>query len=82
MARLRCALLGVLWITFSGLTASAGPQADSAPRFTPPPGEETPEVKVLIDRARSALASGAQGYLEKPCTPDALIEEITKVSRG
>jgi len=30
----------------------------------------------------SALASGAQGYLEKPCTPEALIEEILKVSRG
>ena len=30
----------------------------------------------------SALASGAQGYLEKPCTPDALVEEILKVSRG
>ena len=29
-----------------------------------------------------ALASGAQGYLEKPCTPDALVEEIIKVSRG
>jgi len=30
----------------------------------------------------SALASGAQGYLEKPCTPDALVEEILKLSRG
>jgi len=30
----------------------------------------------------SALASGAQGYLEKPCTPDALIEEILKLTRG
>ena len=30
----------------------------------------------------SALASGAQGYLEKPCTPEALIEEILKLSRG
>jgi DNA-binding response OmpR family regulator len=29
----------------------------------------------------SALASGAQGYLEKPCTPEALIEEILKLSR-
>ena len=29
----------------------------------------------------SALASGAQGYLEKPCTPEALVEEILKVSR-
>ena len=30
----------------------------------------------------SALASGAQGYLEKPCTPDALVEEILKLSRS
>ena len=30
----------------------------------------------------SALASGAQGYLKKPCTPDALIEEILKLTRG
>ena len=30
----------------------------------------------------SALASGAQGYLEKPCTPEALIEEILRLSRG
>jgi two-component system response regulator ResD len=30
----------------------------------------------------SALASGAQGYLEKPCTPEALVEEILKLSRG
>ena len=31
---------------------------------------------------RAALASGAQGYLEKPCTPDTLVEEILKLSRG
>jgi len=30
----------------------------------------------------SALASGAQGYLEKPCTPEALVDEILKVSQG
>jgi len=30
----------------------------------------------------SALACGAQGYLEKPCTPEALVEEILKLSRG
>jgi two-component system response regulator ResD len=30
----------------------------------------------------SALASGAQGYLEKPCTPEILVEEILKLSRG
>ena len=29
----------------------------------------------------SALASGAQGYLQKPCTPEALVEEILKLSR-
>ena len=29
----------------------------------------------------SALASGAQGYLEKPCTPEALVEEILKLSQ-
>jgi DNA-binding response OmpR family regulator len=28
-----------------------------------------------------ALASGAQGYLEKPCTPEALVEKILKLSR-
>ena len=30
----------------------------------------------------SALACGAQGYLEKPCTPEALVEEILKLSQG
>ena len=30
----------------------------------------------------SALASGAQGYLQKPCTPEALVEEILKLTRG
>jgi CheY-like chemotaxis protein len=29
----------------------------------------------------SALASGAQGYLKKPCTPDALVAEILKLSQ-
>jgi len=29
----------------------------------------------------TALADGAQGYLEKPCTPEALIEEILKLTR-
>lgn len=27
----------------------------------------------------SGLASGAQGYLQKPCTPEALVEEIAKL---
>ena len=30
---------------------------------------------------KSALASGAQGYIEKPCSPDALIREIRKTTR-
>ena len=29
----------------------------------------------------SALAAGAQGYLAKPCTPEALVEEILKLTR-
>src|ERR1044072_4037515 len=29
----------------------------------------------------SAFASGAQGSLEKPCTPEALVEEILKLRR-
>lgn len=29
---------------------------------------------------QSALASGAQGYLAKPCTPEALVAEILKVT--
>ena len=29
----------------------------------------------------SALASGAQDYLEKPCTPEALVEKILKLTR-
>ena len=29
----------------------------------------------------SALASGAQGYLQKPCTPEALVAEILKLTR-
>jgi len=30
---------------------------------------------------QTALACGAQGYLEKPCTPEALIEEILMLTR-
>lgn len=29
-----------------------------------------------------ALASGAQGYLKKPCTPEALVEEILRLKRS
>ena len=30
----------------------------------------------------TALQSGAQGYLEKPCSPDALVAEIVKLTRN
>jgi two-component system phosphate regulon response regulator OmpR len=30
----------------------------------------------------TARRSGAQGYLEKPCSPEALVEEIVKLTRG
>jgi DNA-binding response OmpR family regulator len=30
----------------------------------------------------TALKCGAQGYLEKPCSPEALVEEIVKLTRG
>jgi two-component system phosphate regulon response regulator PhoB len=30
---------------------------------------------------KTALACGAQGYLTKPCTPEALIEAIVKLTR-
>ena len=31
---------------------------------------------------QTALSCGAQGYLEKPCSPEALVEEIVKLTRG
>jgi protocatechuate 3,4-dioxygenase, beta subunit len=37
-------------------TAFAQDTASSEPRFTPPPGEETPAIKSLIDRAGVSLA--------------------------
>jgi DNA-binding NarL/FixJ family response regulator len=30
----------------------------------------------------TALSCGAQGYLEKPCSPEVLIEEIVKLTQG
>jgi CheY-like chemotaxis protein len=36
---------------------------------------------VFPSDVESALASGAQGYLEKPCTPEALVQEILRLSR-
>lgn len=37
---------------------------------------------VFPSDVESGLASGAQGYLEKPCTPEALVDEILKLSQG
>ncbi len=37
--------------------AAAGAQPESGTRFTPPPGEETPAIRELIDRAQAALAA-------------------------
>ena len=36
---------------------------------------------VFPSEVEAALASGAQGYLEKPCTPEALVEAILKLTR-
>jgi two-component system alkaline phosphatase synthesis response regulator PhoP len=36
---------------------------------------------VFPSQIQSALACGAQGYLEKPCTPEALVQEILKLTR-
>jgi CheY-like chemotaxis protein len=36
---------------------------------------------VFPSEVPSALASGAQGYLAKPCTPEALIEAILRLNR-
>lgn len=36
-------------------TSFAQDSAGSEPRFTPPPGEETPAIKILIDRAQASL---------------------------
>lgn len=36
---------------------------------------------VFPSDVESALASGAQGYLKKPCTPEELVQEILKLTR-
>jgi len=43
--------------------------ATNEPRFTPPPGEETPEIKTLIDKAQAGLAS------EKLQATDLLVDQ-------
>jgi len=36
---------------------------------------------VFPSQIQTALACGAQGYLEKPCTPEALVREILKLTQ-
>ena len=36
---------------------------------------------VFPSDVESAFASGAQGYLKKPCTPEELVHEILKLTR-
>ena len=36
---------------------------------------------VFPSQIQTALACGAQGYLEKPCTPEALVQEILKLTQ-
>lgn len=47
--------------------------------------EQTPILfysgAVFPAEVESGLAAGAQGYLQKPCTPEALVEEILKLTR-
>ena len=44
--------LASLWVSV------ACAQPESGARLTPPPGEESPEIRGLIDRAQAALAAG------------------------
>jgi hypothetical protein len=51
----------VVWLLalLSALTLDASAKSrDPDPKFTPPPGEETAEIRSLIDQARAALDSG------------------------
>jgi protocatechuate 3,4-dioxygenase beta subunit len=54
------AIAGVVGLCLPGSFAPIGQAVDdpAAVRFTPPPGEETAEVKALIDRAMAAVAGG------------------------
>ena len=52
--KMRC-LLGMSLLAVLCVTAVCA-QPESEPRLTPPPGEETPEIRALIDRAQAALA--------------------------
>ena len=36
---------------------------------------------VFPDDIESALASGAQGYLQKPCAPEQLVEEVLRLTQ-
>lgn len=36
---------------------------------------------VFPSEVETALSYGAQGYLEKPCTPEALVAEVLKLAR-
>lgn len=36
---------------------------------------------VFPSDVEAALAAGAQGYIEKPCTPETLVEEILRLTR-
>lgn len=49
--------LAFLLFAFAGNNLMAQPAAPDT-RFTPPPGEETAEIRALIDRARAAFDSG------------------------